>query len=118
MFEDDGFEIYESTTKEYVIKDIHEAIEAPDKHLLEVREVLDSIKDRYYETAEQTANWTEEERTPVITKWIEQLAHLTGPVRKRGVNTALQELADEVDHVAEGLPRKWRRRFEDSEEEG
>jgi hypothetical protein len=33
------------------------------------------------------------------------------------VNTALQELADEVDDVVEGLPRKRRRRFEDNEEE-
>jgi hypothetical protein len=33
------------------------------------------------------------------------------------MNTALQELAGEVDDVVEGLPRKRRRRFEDSEEE-
>jgi hypothetical protein len=56
MFEDDGFEIYESITKKYIIKDIHEAIGAPDKHLLEIREILNSIKDRYYEIAEQTTN--------------------------------------------------------------
>ena len=56
MFEDDGFEIYESITKKYIIKDIHEAIEAPDKHLLKIREILDSIKDRYYEIAKQTTN--------------------------------------------------------------
>ncbi len=71
MFEDDEFEIYESTTKQYVIKDIHEAIGALDKHLLEIREILNSIKDRYYEIAKQTTNCAEEKRTPTITKWIE-----------------------------------------------
>jgi len=68
MFENNGFEIYESTTKKYVIKDIHEAIEAPDKHLLKIREILDSIKDRYYEIAKQTTNWTKKERTSTITR--------------------------------------------------
>lgn len=36
MFENGEFEIYESITKEYVIKDVHEAIGAPDKRLLEI----------------------------------------------------------------------------------
>jgi hypothetical protein len=66
--------------------------------------------------AEQTANWTEE-RTLTITKWIEQIAHFIGSVKKRGVSTASQELAGEVDDVVEGLSRKRRCRFEDSEEE-
>ncbi len=97
--------------KEDAIPDIYEAIGAPDKRFLEVREVIDSIKDRHYEIAEQTANWTMEERTPAIVRWIEQLAYLTGPRRGRGVNRALQELAGAVDDVVEGLPRKRRRRL-------
>lgn len=31
MFEDGGFEIYESTTKTYAIKEIHEVIGGPSK---------------------------------------------------------------------------------------
>lgn len=89
MFKDDEFEIYESITKKYVIKNIHETIETLDKHLLKIREILDSIKNRYYEIAKQTTNWAKEERTSTITKWIEQLAHLIDLIRKRKVNIAL-----------------------------
>ena len=44
IFGDSGFEIYENTTKAYVIKDIHSAIGGPAKYMLETREVLDYIK--------------------------------------------------------------------------
>jgi ppGpp synthetase/RelA/SpoT-type nucleotidyltranferase len=101
-----------------MVKDIHDVKGAPDRHLLEVREVLDQIKDRYYENAEQTAEWVEKAHTPAITKRVAQLSHLTSDIRRRGVETALQELAGDVDDVVEGLPRKRRRRTDDSEEEG
>lgn len=39
MFEELGFEIYESTTKTYAIKEIHEVIGGPPKQVLETREV-------------------------------------------------------------------------------
>lgn len=39
----------------------HDVMEGPDRHMLEVREVLDHVKDRYYEMAEYTAEWTAEE---------------------------------------------------------
>lgn len=42
---------------------------------------------------------------------------LTNPMRKRGVNRALQELVDEVDDVVEGPSRKRRRKFEDNKKE-
>lgn len=56
MFEEEGFEIYESTTKKYVIKDIYEEPNGPSKHMLEVREVLDEIKTKFYELEENTAS--------------------------------------------------------------
>ena len=49
MFENDEYEIYESITKEYVTKEIYEIIEAFDKILLKIREILNIIKKRYYE---------------------------------------------------------------------
>ena len=49
MFENDDLEIYESITKEYVVKNIHEIIEKSDKHLLQIRKILDFIKNRYYD---------------------------------------------------------------------
>lgn len=121
MFEDGGFEIYESTTKEYVVKDIHEAIGGPDKHLLGVREVLDTIKERYYEICDNTADWEPEERNTMIGRWLDYLNTLTGPIRQQGVLQTMAELQnEEVDLSQEYAPRKRRRPRPniDSEEEG
>ena len=68
MFDDDGFEIYESTTREYVVRDMDDAIERPDKHLLEIREVLDSIKNRYYEIVKYMKRNALDERYAFIQK--------------------------------------------------
>ena len=54
MFEDEDFEIYESITKKYIVKNIHDVIETSNKHLLKMREILDHIKNRYYEIVERT----------------------------------------------------------------
>ena len=43
------FRIYEGTIKKYAVDGIHEIIESSDRHLLKVREVLDIIRDQYYE---------------------------------------------------------------------
>ena len=37
MSEDSGFEIYETTTRTYAVAEIHEVIEGPVKHVLEMR---------------------------------------------------------------------------------
>ena len=49
MFENDEFEIYESTMKKYVVKNIHEIIDESNKHLLKIKKILDFIKNRYFE---------------------------------------------------------------------
>lgn len=56
MFENDKFEIYELITKKYIVKNIYNAIEVLNKHLLKIRKILDSIKNRYYEIAKYTIN--------------------------------------------------------------
>ena len=48
MFEEGGFEIYESAIKEYVTRDIYDEPDGPSKHILDVREVLDEIKSKFY----------------------------------------------------------------------
>ena len=48
MFEEGGFEIYESAIKEYVTRDIYDEPDDPSKHILDVREVLDEIKSKFY----------------------------------------------------------------------
>lgn len=62
MLEDSGFEIYEPPARLEVER--HEEIEGADRHMLQTREVLDAIKEKYYEIAEHTTDWTAEERNP------------------------------------------------------
>ena len=53
------------------------------------------IKDRYYDIAEATAEWTTDERDLFLAKWVDQLSKLTGPIRKKGVLRAMEELQEE-----------------------
>lgn len=55
MFEEGGFEIYESTIKEYVTKNIYDEPDGLSKHILDIREVLDKIKTKFYELETDTA---------------------------------------------------------------
>lgn len=122
MFDDGGFEIYEGTTRDYVVRDMDNAIGRPDKHLLEVREVLDSIKDRYYEIAEYMERHAPDERHAFIQGWVDRLRLLTGPIRQQGVEQAINEIALEDGELTDGevISRgRRRRRYEvDSEDEG
>lgn len=126
QFEDGGFEIYESATRDHVGGDIMEdAIGRPDRHLLDVREVLDSIKERYYEIAEYMERNAPDERFAFIQGWVDRLRLLTGPIRQQGVEQAVNEIAIEDGELTDGevIPRKRRRerrrRYEfNSEDEG
>ena len=62
IFGDSGFEIYETTTKIYAIKEIHSVIGRPARHMLETREVLDDIKTRFFDLDEMTADFTPEQK--------------------------------------------------------
>ena len=61
MIEDSGFEIYETSARLEV--ECHEEIEGVDRHMVQMREVLDAIKEKYYKIIEHTAEWTAEERS-------------------------------------------------------
>ena len=73
MFEEAGFEIYESTTKNYVTKDIYDELDGPSKHILDVREVLDEIKFKFYELKAGTAEWEDEVRERISAQWVAML---------------------------------------------
>ena len=62
MFEKRGFEIYESTIKEYVIKDIYDEPDGSSKHMLDVREVLDEIKTKFYKLEAGIVGWEDDVR--------------------------------------------------------
>jgi hypothetical protein len=61
-----------------------------------VTEVLNTIKEKFYEVMEHTADWSAEDRNPQIVRWLSWLEKLTGPVRRQGVEQALEELRDET----------------------
>lgn len=94
MFEDSGFEVYETMTTEYAAID---EPAGPDKHVLEVREVLDDIKNSFYEMNEIMADWDTERRNKISKQFVDTLRKITGPVRRQGVAEALRQL-DEDGH--------------------
>ena len=100
MFEEGGFEIYESTTKEYVTKDVYDEPDGPSKHMLDVREVLDEIKAKFYALKANTVDWEDSERERISAQWVAMLRQMTGPIRQLGAQEALKELANDGHDVA------------------
>ena len=100
MFDEGGFEIYESTTKEYVTKDVYDEPDGPSKHMLDVREVLDEIKTKFYELEAGTAEWEDEVREQISAQWVAMLRQMKGTIRQRGGEEALKELAEAGHDVA------------------
>lgn len=68
MFEEGGFEIYEGISKEYAKKDIYDELDGPSKHMLDVREVLDEIKAKFYELEAGTADWEDDVKERISTQ--------------------------------------------------
>lgn len=95
MFEDCRFEIYESTTKDFVAKGIFDEPGGPNKHLLQVREVLDDVKNSYYQMQEIMADWDADERNAKSKQFVRMLRKMTGSVRQQGAMKALKQLDDE-----------------------
>ena len=85
MFEDCGFEVYEGTIKTYQISEIYKAIDGPSRQMLKVREVLDNIKNKFYEFKELTSTMDPDIKRFWGRKWVELLRMLTGDIRRRGV---------------------------------
>lgn len=94
MFEDGGFEIYESTTRTYVVDEIHDAIGGPSKQQLEMREVLEQIKNRFFELQNLTADFDAEHKRRLLAMWVSHLKQLVGPIRRQGAKEALKELQE------------------------
>ena len=92
MFEESGFEIYETMTTEYAAKDIYDEPGGPNKHVLEVREVLDDIKNMFYNMNEVMADWDTEKRNKVSKQFVRTLRKITGPVRQQGAEEAVKQL--------------------------
>ena len=109
LFEEGGFEIYENTTKEYVMRDIYDKPDGPSKHMLDVLEVLGEIKAKFYELEAGTAEWEDDARVRISAQWVAMLRQMTGPIRQRGAQEALQELANDGHNIARlEVPPGWK----------
>ena len=116
-FDECGYEVYEGFIKTYATKDVHEAIGGPSKHMLEVREVLDHIKTRFYDLEELTADWEPENRKEAADTWVGLLRKYTGPIRKRAARRALEKLKDNGHNVNNlELPADFVRQDQDGDE--
>ena len=59
MFENNDFEIYETSIKLKIER--YEKIKKTDRHMLQMKKILNAIKEKYYEIAEHIADWNSEE---------------------------------------------------------
>ncbi len=91
-FEDCGFEVYEGL--EAYRREAPEPMEdapGPAERRLAVREVLDSVQERYYALEEATSGWEEEKKAKFFGRWVGQLGAVMGTVRKAGVCDFVEE---------------------------
>lgn len=103
VFGDSGFEIYETTTKTYDIKDVYNVIGGPARHILETREVLDDIITRSFELDELTVGFTPEQKDRSLMLWEQNLKKITGQIRKTAATDALKKLQEGLILVREAI---------------
>lgn len=75
--------------------DEYKDIEGPDRYDLQIRKVLNSIKEKFYELTKHTADWIAEERDSQIERWLSWLQNLTEPIKSQRVKEAPQEIQNE-----------------------
>jgi hypothetical protein len=86
MWEDSGFEIYETMGTVYFERDIDEDVsDLPMRQRLYMREALDSLKERYYQIEETIQDWESSEADRFMKWWLQKLHHATGEVWKQGI---------------------------------
>jgi hypothetical protein len=92
LWEDGGYEIYEGITTEWVEKGLKEAIGAPVRRRLDIREVLDSLMTKYYDLETDVKTFAPEDADRVMTWWIERLQGATGGLGKAGLAQFMEEI--------------------------
>ncbi len=93
MFEESGFEIYETMGSIYVAEDIYEEIGAPSRRKIDVRETLNRIQNKYYDLEEliQTGvtNLTKDDLIDGLNAWIKGLNSMSRKVLLSAENLLL-----------------------------
>lgn len=52
--------------------------------MLDVCEVLDKIKTKFYELEADIVDWEDDVRERISAQWVNMLRQMTGPIRQRG----------------------------------
>ena len=92
----------------FIVDEVHDQLGGPSRHMLEVREVLDNIKNRFYDLEEATVLFDDEHRERVSMLWVQMLRKLTGPIRLQGVQQALEELGQDGHDISRlQAPEGW-----------
>ena len=82
--------------------------------MLQMKEILNAIKKKYYEIIEHTADWTAEKRNPQIQRWLNWLAKLIGSIKNQKMKKILQKIKNEM---TEKKKRKRRRNDDDDDDD-
>jgi hypothetical protein len=73
MWDESGFQIYERMETVYFERDIDEDIGAPECRRLDMREVVEAMKERYYQIEEAVGDWEATRADNFIKLWIHKL---------------------------------------------
>ena len=93
MFENSDFEVYKVAAKLDV--DDYEKIERSNRHNLQMKEILDNIKEKFYELMKHIVEWSVEKRDFSIKKWLDWLQKLTESIRSWEIEEVLQKIQNE-----------------------
>jgi len=92
-WDEGGYEIYEGVTTGGVKKGVREAIGAPVRRRLDLREVLDGLLAKYYALEADAKEMAPDDADRVLTWWIGQLTKATGAMGTIGLNQFVQEIS-------------------------
>ena len=92
MFENNKFEVYETSTK---LNREKKKMKKLNRYALQMKKTLNAIKKKYYEIVEHMANWTIEKKNPQMQRWLNWLKKLIESIRNRKMKKILQQLKNE-----------------------
>jgi hypothetical protein len=91
-WEEGGYELYEQSTTEWVEQGIREAIGAPERRRLDLREVLDGLLGEFYALEADVKEMAPHDADRVMTWWIGRLTEATGCMGDMGLSQFKAEI--------------------------
>ena len=105
-WDEGGYEIYEGITTEWVEKGVRDAIRAPVRRRLDIRELLNGLMAKYYSLEAEVKAMAPHDADRVMRWWIGRLAGATGGIGDVGLAQFVKEVGWEKE---EGNETSWER---------